>query len=166
VNDESRGEPAIRRIARAAAAGAIGGLAGAAVKLVCEAIAPPRTADREPPPGILVEKLVRALGGRELSKARKDRVSLAVHWTFSTVTSALYGASVERAEKPRLRNGIGFGVAVWAGFHEIALPLLGGTPPLRDLPVAEQANEFVSHVVFGVTVEAVRASVIRLIDAG
>lgn len=143
-------------------AGAIGGLAGAAVKLLCEKIAPPRTLDREPPPGILAANLVRAMSGCELSHERMATVALLIHWSFSTVMSAMYGALAARAKRARFAGGVGFGLAVWVGFHEITLPLLRATPPLGELPVGEQVNECISHAIFGLTVERVRASIVAI----
>jgi uncharacterized membrane protein YagU involved in acid resistance len=108
---------------------------------------------------------VHAIGGRTLSKERKATISLAVHWSFSTLTSALYGATVARFPQARFANGAGFGLIVWAGLHEITLPLLGATPALRELPAKEQLNEFVTHSLFGATVEAIRATTLRIIDS-
>lgn len=146
--------------ASVATAGAIGGFAGAAIKLVCEAIVPPRTADREAPPGVLAANIVRSLSGCELSSERKKLVALAMHWSFSVSTSVIYGIVASRDLRVTPAKGIVFGIVVWAGFHEIALPLLRATPPLRELPIGEQVNEFISHAIFGTTVEFVRATVL------
>ena len=162
MDDDSKPADARHDVIVGALAGAVGGLAGAAIKLLCEKIAPPRTPDREPPPGVIAANVVRALSGRELSHERMATVALAVHWTFSTVTSALYGALAARVRSVRFGGGVGFGLVVWVGFHEITLPLLRATPPLRELPILEQLNECVSHAVFGVTVERVRAAVAAL----
>lgn len=162
MDEHANVPPARNDVVDGAIAGAIGGLAGAAVKLLCEKIVPPRTPDREPPPGIIAANVVRALNGRELSHERMATVALAIHWTFSTVTSAAYGALAARAKGARFGSGVGFGVAVWVGFHEITLPLLRATPPLPELPFAEQVNECISHAIFGVTVERVRAFVCDL----
>ncbi len=162
VNEPSDPSAARREIAIGAVAGAIGGLAGAAVKLGCEKIAPPRTPDREPPPGVIAANIVRAVSGRELSHERMATVALAIHWTFSTLTSAMYGALAARAKPARAGGGVAFGIAVWVGFHEITLPLLRATPPLRELPIGEQINEAISHAIFGVTVERVRSLVVGI----
>lgn len=160
-NDDAERWPAPTNVWAGAAAGAVGGLAGAAVKLLCERIAPPRTPDREPPPGVLAANIARAIDGRELTHEQQATIALAIHWTFSTVSGALYGAVVARAPYARFANGVGFGLVVWAGFHEFALPMLGATPPLRSVPAKEQMNEFVTHAIFGATVETVRAAALR-----
>ncbi len=157
--------PSPRSLRSIAIAGAVGGLAGAAIKLVCEAIVPPRSPGREPPPGVIAANVVRAISGRELSSERKKQVALAIHWIFSVGTSVLYGVVVSRAPRATPVKGVGFGVAVWAGFHEVTLPLLRATPPLRELPIGEQANELISHAIFGTTVEYVRATTLAAMPA-
>ena len=113
---------------------------------------------------MLVAKVVRALDGGDVTDERKATGSLAIHWVFSTLTSAAYGALVADASGPRFASGVGYGLILWAGLHEIALPMLGATPPLRRLPAKEQLNEFVTHAIFGATVEAVRAQIVRAWD--
>ena len=137
-------------------AGAVAGIAGGAVKLVCEMIVPPRPPGREPPPGELAEKVTKAVADRSLSHKQKERTANVMHWAFSIITSAIYGAVVEVAPQARAGFGTAFGEFVWLSFHEITLPALGATPKLPELPISEQANEFVSHAIFGATVEGVR----------
>ena len=161
VDDDSERSTVLRTIVRGAVAGGLGGLAGAAVKQLCEAIVPPRTSDREPPPGVLAAKLTHRLSGRDLCAERKESVSLGVHWLFSTAIGALYGAIGARFPQTRFGRGISFGVTVWAGFHEITLPLLRATPALWKLPAQEQVNELLTHALYGLTVESVRARVMQ-----
>jgi|GEM_PF-4533155 len=158
--DEREPTPQSQSLVTMATAGAVGGLAGAAIKLVCEAIVPPRSPDREPPPGVIAANVVRAVNGRELSSERQNSVALWIHWIFSVATSVMYGVIVSRSPRASPKKGIGFGIAVWAGLHEITLPLLRATPPLRKLPIGEQVNELISHVIFGTTVEYVRGAVL------
>jgi putative membrane protein len=140
-------------------AGAIGGLAGGAAKALCEAIAPPRPPGREPPPGVLADDVTRAVADKRLTHEQKATAANVMHWVFSILTSAAYGAAVEFWPTARSGFGTAFGEFVWVGFHELTLPALGATPALKDLPISEQANEFVSHAVFGATVEGVRGLV-------
>lgn len=137
-------------------AGAVGGVAGGAVKQICEKIAPPRKPWRQPPPGILAAKFTRAVADEDLTKTQREKSANVIHWVFSIATAALYGAVVEVYPRARAGNGSVFGLVVWAGLHEITLPLLGGTPPIEEVPASEQINEFVTHAIYGVTVDAVR----------
>jgi putative membrane protein len=146
----------VRNGMRGALAGAIGGVAGGAVKLVCEAIVPPRPPDREPPPGVLAAKIARRADGRTLSKMQKQRAATTAHWTFSILSGAVHGALVEAMPSLEKSEGIPFGLAIWIGMHEILLPLTRATPSLRKLPLSEQLNECVTHCVYGVSVERTR----------
>lgn len=151
------GNAATRRdLLRGLASGAIGGFFGGGVKLVGEVIAPPRAPGRDPPPAIGVDKLLKATRGRGLGEHDKERASMGIHWTFSTVTSALYGAVAEFYPWVTAGYGTAYGVALWSASHESALPLLGLTPPLGEVPASEQVIEFVSHGVYGASVELTR----------
>lgn len=149
---------------RGALAGAAGGIVGGAVKLACEAIVPPRPPDREPPPGVLAAGIVRATDGRELSKDEKQRAAMTAHWIFSLLSGAFHGVAVEAEAKLECTQGVPFGLAIWVGFHEIMLPLLHATPPLRELPLSEQINECITHCVYGFAVERTRRSLRPLLD--
>jgi putative membrane protein len=132
----------------------MGGLIGGVVKVLCEQIAPPRPPGRELPPAVLAEKMIR----RQLTDEQKSTTATVMHFAFSVSTGAAYGALVELWPAARIGSGTAFGLAIWAGFHELLLPAAGATPKLADLPVSEQVNEFVTHAIFGVTVEAVRGA--------
>jgi uncharacterized membrane protein YagU involved in acid resistance len=149
---------------RGACAGAVGGIVGAAVKLACEAVVPPRPPGREPPPGILAADVRRNIDGRELSGDEKERAATSAHWLFSALSGALYGTILETNASLATFEGAPLGIALWLGLHEIALPLLKATPPLRELPISEQANEFVTHALFGFCVERTRRSFRPLLD--
>jgi uncharacterized membrane protein YagU involved in acid resistance len=149
---------------RGACAGALGGIVGAAVKLACEAVVPPRPPGREPPPGILAADLRRSIDGRELSADEKQRAAMSAHWLFSVLSGALYGALLETNVSIAALEGAPLGFALWLGLHEIALPLLHATPPLRELPLSEQLNEFVTHGLYGFSVERTRRAFRPLLD--
>lgn len=151
------------KLGKGLAAGAAGGVVGAGVKLVCEQIVPPRAPGREPPPGILVSNVLQARRGYGLDHAGKQKAAMAIHWTFSTLTSAAYGALAEFFPVVTAGYGTGYGEAIWLASHESTLPLLHLTPPLSQVPASEQINEFVSHGIFGASVEATRRFVRRLI---
>jgi len=84
-----------RNLLKGLIAGAAGGVVGAGVKLICEQIAPPRAPGREPPPGILVSNILQARRGHGLDHAGKQKSAMIIHWTFSTLSSAAYGAAAE-----------------------------------------------------------------------
>ena len=146
----------LMRLGKGLVAGAAGGLVGAGAKLICEAIVPPRAPGREPPPGILVSNILQARRGYGLDKEGKKKAALAVHWSFSTLASAAYGALAEFFPAVTVGYGTVYGWSLWAASHESVLPLLHLTPPLSQVPASEQINEFISHGIFGACVEATR----------
>ncbi len=158
TNTEQETSSAItrRNLLKGLIAGAAGGVVGAGVKLICEQIAPPRAPGREPPPGILVSNILQARRGYGLDHAGKQKSAMVIHWTFSILSSAAYGAAAEFFPWVTAGYGALYGWAVWAGTHESVLPLLKLTPPLSQVPASEQINEFISHGIFGVSVEATR----------
>ena len=149
---------------RGAFAGALGGVVGGAIKLACEAVVPPRSPDRKPPPGVLVADIVRRTDGRELSDDEIERAASSVHWVFSVLTGALYGAVVEWKPGVEKAEGIPLGLALWIGLHEIALPILHATPPVANIPASEHVNECVTHGAYGFGVERTRRALRPLLD--
>lgn len=142
-------------------AGAAGGLAGGIVKMLCERFAPPRPEGREAPPAVMMDRLAVARSGEHLTEDEKQSVTLTIHYAFSVLASAGYGALAEFAPVITTGFGTGYGLAVWAGAHEYALPRLDLTPRLPELPVSEQVNEAVTHALFGSVVEGVRRAIRR-----
>jgi hypothetical protein len=96
-----------------------------------------------------------------LQPEEKKPASYAVHYAFGTTVGGLYGIAAELKPAVATAAGAPFGAAVWLGAHEIAVPALKlGKPPTRE-PLPLQAVEFASHVVYGVTADAVRRLVHR-----
>ena len=155
-----------RDVLRGLASGAVGGVFGGAVKLMGEVAAPPRGPDRDPPPAIAVDKVLRATRGRGLAESQTERAAMGVHWAFSLGVGAVYGVVAEFAPAATAGYGTVFGLGVWAASHESSLPALGLTPPLGEVPASEQAIECVSHAAFGAAVELVRRTVRRDILTG
>lgn len=141
-----------RGLLAGAAAGAFGGW----LKLKCEKIAPPRSDGREAPPSVLIKRGSRILGLGEPSTEMVQRGTMTVHWTFSVIFGGIYGVFSEQVPIVRSGGGAFFGLALWIGAHELALPATGLSPTLPLLPIAEQRSEAFSHVGYGVGVEAVR----------
>jgi putative membrane protein len=96
-----------------------------------------------------------------LQPEEKKPASHAVHYAFGTTVGGLYGIAAERKPAVATAAGAPFGAAVWLGAH--AVPALKpGKPPTRE-PRPPQAVEFASHVVYGVTGDAVRRLVRRML---
>jgi len=94
--------------------------------------------------------------GRPLRENEKEVGGPVVHYLFSAVMGALYGAAAEVQPSAAAGAGIPFGTAVWVAADEIGMPLAGFASDPRNYPLSRHAAALGSHIVFGVTVEAVR----------
>ena len=136
-------------------AGAIGGLAGALTKAAAEAIYPPRVQGQPSPPVVLAERVA----GHRLKKKQQQVAETAIHYLFSALTGALYGAVAEWIPAVTTGSGAAFALALLAGTHESALPALDLVEPPPQQPAREHLSEALTHVIYGVTTEQVRRSV-------
>jgi putative membrane protein len=94
--------------------------------------------------------------GRPLRDHEKEIGGPVVHYLFSAVIGALYGATAEVQPSATVGAGIPFGTAVWVAADEIGMPLAGFASDPRDYPLSRHASALGSHIVFGLTVEGVR----------
>jgi putative membrane protein len=128
----------------AIAAGAIGGLLGAWFKLGWEVTCPPRAPDRIPEPMVLVSMFTHV--------PTPVWASLIIHFVFSILCGVAYGLLVEFFPIVAIGAGVGFGLAIWIGAHEVVMPLMGLTPPTWQLPANEQGSEFFGHAIWGLVI--------------
>ncbi len=138
-------------------AGAVGGLAGSAAKIVSEAIYPPRTLGQVPPPLLLAERWV----GHPLSKGQGEFAVQAIHWPFGALVGGIYGGVAEVAPIVTVGYGVVFGLALQLFTHESAVPAMGLDVPASQQPLREHLSEFVSHAFYGLATELVRRVVRR-----
>ena len=89
------------QLRRAFLIGVIGGVAGSALKLVGEAIIPPRKPGEEPPPAVLAEKVA----GHPLSDKEKTLATQCFHWTFGSITA---GRSIPKLLLAMASYSVGF----------------------------------------------------------
>jgi putative membrane protein len=136
-------------------AGAFGGFMSAFVKLGWEVPFPPRAPGRIPEPQVLVTMFTHT--------ATSGNMSLVIHFLFSIVFGALYGAMVEFFPVVAIGMGTIYGLAVWIGAHEIVMPWMGLSPPTWRLPWTEQFSEFFGHAVWGFAIEIFRRDLRRRI---
>ncbi len=101
------------------------------------------------------EAVCRRLGVRKLDRDQKKAAALAVHYALGTAAGALYGAISKSLPQARLGFGSAFGAAVWAVVDEIAVPALSFAKPALQYPLSTHARALASHLVYGVTAEAV-----------
>jgi hypothetical protein len=130
-----RGAAHTADVLRGFIAGAVGGLAAVALKLLCERVAPPGQPGRLPPPAVV-----------------------ASNWRRGVLASAAYGALVEIDPALKAGSGVAFGLTVWV--LGVVPPTLAPAVPLR---LGEAANEAATHALWGFVVERLRGVVRRYV---
>jgi putative membrane protein len=145
---------------RGAAAGAAGGLAGAALMGLAYAMVakliPQPPSHGEDATEKVANTVARVVAGRNLDPARKKTGGRLVHFAMGTGMGALYGLLADTF--PPLSAGAGtlFGMAAYVGAHGLAVPALGlARSPIKN-GVAQESPEFAAHLVYGLTTEAIR----------
>ena len=94
--------------------------------------------------------------GRRLTEHEKEEAGPVVHYLFGATAGALYGAAAEFDRSVTRGGGAAYGVAVWVIADEIGMHAAGFASHPADYPLSRHAATFATHVVFGVSVEAVR----------
>ncbi len=146
-----------RSILKGALAGLIGGLAGAAAKVLAEKIFPPRVEGQTPPPVILAEQVA----GHGLPHDHQEAAKHGIHWGFGAAAGAVYGALVEVEPSFGAWKGAAFGLTLNKLTHESILPRMGLARPKEQQPTQERISEWVTHAVYGIFTDAVRRAVRR-----
>ena len=107
-------------------------------------------------------KLSQAVGC-QLSGEQKKKAGAIVHYAFGTGMGAAYGTIVELGPRELKRHAllseIGFGSVLFVGADEIAVPAMGLSGKPGDAPVSLHIYALASHLVYGLTVGAVRKAV-------
>ena len=110
-----------------------------------------------------VESITRATDRPELAPAEKKVAGQAVHYAFGAANGILYGALSEYKPKARVGRGTAFGAGLWAVADEIAVPALGLSKPPRVQPPSTHLYGLASHLVYGLTADAVARGVRALL---
>jgi putative membrane protein len=97
-----------------------------------------------------------AATGRPLDRRAKEIGGSLVHYMFGAGVGALYGATAEYRRGATAFAGLPFGTTVWIAADELGLPLLGLARTPTEYPLPRHLASFASHLVFGLTTEAVR----------
>jgi hypothetical protein len=97
----------------------------------------------------------------QISAEEKALAGPAVHFTFGATMGALYGVLTGKNPHIAAGTGVPFGIAIWAGAHVTAVPALGLSKPPLQKPLAGEAIELASHVVYGAATDTVRRIFLR-----
>lgn len=109
------------------------------------------------------EKLASAISenvfGHELEKEEKETAGAVVHYAFGAAMGGVYGIAAEVAPEVSVGLGVPFGAVFWLAADEVTVPLLGLAKPPTEYPLSTHAYALASHLVYGLTAEAVRRAV-------
>lgn len=123
----------------------------------------PPSGDDEPATAKAAEALSQTTTGRELAPNEKQHASQAVHYAFGAASGMFYGALSEYRPNARKARGAAFGTGLWALADELAVPALKLSPPPHKEPMSAHAYGFASHLVYGLTADAVSRGVRALL---
>ena len=117
----------------------------------------------EDPNDDAAERLANALAvgvlNRNLIKHEKDVTGVAFHYGYGISMGAFYGAGAEILPEVTSVAGIPYGAAIWLGADEGIVPLLGLSKTPSEYHFSVHALSLASHLVYGLTLEAVRRGV-------
>ena len=111
------------------------------------------------------DAIAEATVGEPVPPRYRERTGTAVHYGFGAVLGAVYGAAVEVRPATSLGLGTVYGAAVSLVADEMAMPALGFTPPAPEVAASTHLRGFVSHLVFGLSLETVRRLLVANIRA-
>lgn len=98
--------------------------------------------------------------GRELTKSEKDAGGTALHYAYGISMGAVYGTAAEFAPGVvAVGAGAAYGASIWLVADEVVVPALGLSKSSGEYPLAIHAYALASHLVYGLTTEAVRRTV-------
>lgn len=109
------------------------------------------------------QSLSRTAIGNELPAEKKNMAGQAMHYGFGTASGMFYGILSEYQRKARTGRGTVFGTGLWAIADEIVVPALGLSKPSFQEPASTHLYGLASHLVYGVTADAVSRGVRALL---
>jgi putative membrane protein len=152
-------------VAAGFAAGLAGSLAmGLVNRALKEAMGRPPRGGLQDPAVEAASALSRAVFKRDLTMAEKEVAPAFVQFAAGGAAGALYGAVAALAPAAAGRAGLPFGAAAWVGGHLYAAPRLGIADPPMDRPLAVEAIDLVSYLVYGAVTEGVRRGLLSTLE--
>ncbi|MBS0276690.1 MAG: DUF1440 domain-containing protein [Proteobacteria bacterium] len=103
--------------------------------------------------------------GEPLHGEERRRAGVAAHYAFGASMGALYGAAVEAWPNASAGAGIPFGLSVWVGADQIAVPALGLSKKPDEYPEWIRWYSIAAHAVYGLTTELARRGILRALHA-
>lgn len=148
-------------VARGLISGFLGGLAGVAVKAAAERFLEVRQIDEKEVQKEVVEQFSTRLTGSSLELETNNALDQLARVPLGASVGAAYGFGKRDHEDINILDGAMLGVTTWISTHETTLPIMGVQKSSEDISLRVQANELITHILYGVTTEAVRSVVNR-----
>lgn len=108
-------------------------------------------------------RLFLVVSHRELSREQKKKAGPIMHYAFGTSMGALYGGLTEIFPAVAAGRGSVFASALFLGADEIAVPAFGLSSG-ESAPASTHLYAWVSHVVYGFTLDVVSSRVRGILD--
>lgn len=100
-----------------------------------------------------------AIFDHKLTKGEKKIAGPAVHYAMGAISGAIYGAAAELMPEVTTGAGMPFGATVWLVADDVTLPAIGLAGWPTAYPLSTHTYALASHLVYGLTTEAVRRAV-------
>jgi hypothetical protein len=110
-------------------------------------------------PERLASVIAKGVFDQELTEHEKNAAGTVLHYAYGTSMAAVYGAAAEIVPKVTTGAGLPYGALIWLGADEGVVPLLGLSKAPMEYPLSIHAYALASHLVYGLTTEAVRRTV-------
>ncbi|TDN95498.1 putative membrane protein [Salegentibacter sp. 24] len=149
---------------RGLVAGIIGGLAGTAVKSLVEHFLPVRQIEQRSAQIKIVDDLSTKIIGSPISIQNEELAEQLVNFPIGASVGAAYGYGKRDDDLLKLKDGIILGSSTWITTHETSFPLMGLEPKPTEIPIRMQMNELLAHVLFGITTEVVRSTILKRLN--
>lgn len=165
------------RLAAGAAAGVLGGLAGAQAMVRFNHLLGPMASNErgrhdrrreaspnehdgtisdEPASMEAAARTVEAVTGRPAGESVRSIGGTVFHYAFGASVGLVYGLAAE--SRPAITTGAGtaYGALVWIAADETGVPLAGLADPPHRYPAGRHISSLGSHLAYGLVLEAVR----------
>lgn len=146
-------------VGRGLISGFLGGLAGVVVKVAAERFLEVRQIDEQKAQKQVIEQFSARITGSSLEVNNDQVLDQLVRVPLGASVGAAYGFGKRDHQDINVLDGAMLGVTTWLSTHETTLPIMGVQKSEEDIPLRIQANELITHVLYGVTTETVRSVV-------
>jgi len=124
-----------------------------------------RKPQSEPATYKAADAVAETVAGRDVPEEYKPAAGSVVHYAFGGAVGAIYGAAAARTPDVTSWGGVPFGATVWLVADEMGVPLAGLSKNPTEYPVSSHLSAFATHLVYGMTTECVRRTLVHLVGA-